>query len=242
MRTDNLTQIQRDTLHRLLVAWPAPIRCGYGPSDMSGTTGGSLAGRGLAVEVDRPAGAKRGTYYTLSDYGRTFARQLAAKEGRPVKAAPPEGVLHRHADGREHRHFSAGFTIGSQVRPDADGTEDHQHSTIRLDGAPSTTPKSGPVVWHERQTPASYRWAASVGLGRWYGFETREAAEAWMEANHGERAGQVVPAALANNELEAPPAAKPSPDPEPIRAVGEPTHGLDCQDAWAAGGSCKHGR
>lgn len=60
----------------------------------------------------------------------------------------PDGKLHRHEDGREHRHFSAGLRIGAQVRPDADGTQPHQHYKIVL-GSGVTTNKSGPVVWTE---------------------------------------------------------------------------------------------
>lgn len=54
------------------------------------------------------------------------------------------GKLHRHADGREHRHFAAGFTIGKQVIEDDDGSEDHSHGVL---GQPEIT--SGPVVWVE---------------------------------------------------------------------------------------------
>lgn len=56
------------------------------------------------------------------------------------------GVLHRHEDGREHRHFSAGFTIGGQVIEDADGTEDHQHSVLGVQPG-DVQNNSGPVVW-----------------------------------------------------------------------------------------------
>jgi hypothetical protein len=61
------------------------------------------------------------------------------------------GVLHRHADGRKHRHFAAGFTIGGQVIEDHDGTESHSHGTLRIGGGGSKD-VSGPVVWHENQT------------------------------------------------------------------------------------------
>lgn len=54
-----------------------------------------------------------------------------------------EGVLHRHADGTEHRHFRAGFTIGNQVIEDQDGSEDHKHGIL---GKPESM---SPVVWRE---------------------------------------------------------------------------------------------
>jgi hypothetical protein len=38
-------------------------------------------------------------------------------------------------------------------------------------------------------------WAASVRLGRWYGFTSREAAQAWL----GDREGVVCPACLADD-------------------------------------------
>lgn len=52
------------------------------------------------------------------------------------------GVLHRHEDGREHRHYSEGFEIGGQVISANDGTEKHEHGIL---GDP--TQSSGPVVW-----------------------------------------------------------------------------------------------
>lgn len=61
----------------------------------------------------------------------------------------PKGVIHRHEDGREHRHFSAGFEIGGQVRPDHDGTEEHTHGTLSLTGDGYRENVSGPVVWRE---------------------------------------------------------------------------------------------
>lgn len=67
--TTNLTRIQRDTMQQLLRARPRPVRGGYGSDDMSGTTGNSLVGRGLAIEAARPEGGKRGTYYTLTQEG-----------------------------------------------------------------------------------------------------------------------------------------------------------------------------
>ena len=60
------------------------------------------------------------------------------------------GVLHRHEDGREHRHFDAGFTIGGQVIKDKDGTEDHQHSTWNMLDQ-SKANESGPVAWTEEE-------------------------------------------------------------------------------------------
>lgn len=42
------------------------------------------------------------------------------------------GVLHRHDDGTEHQHFSSGFSIGSQVIPDDDGSGPHQHGTLTI--------------------------------------------------------------------------------------------------------------
>lgn len=71
--------------------------------------------------------------------------------GGPVM---PDGVLHRHEDGRKHRHFSKGFEIGGQIVGDHDGTEAHSHGTISMvgDGGPSN--ESGPVVWTELMTEA----------------------------------------------------------------------------------------
>ena len=60
------------------------------------------------------------------------------------KSPTNQGILHRHEDGTEHRHFSPGFTIGKQVIADHDGTEKHSHGVL---GDPSIT--SGPVVWTE---------------------------------------------------------------------------------------------
>lgn len=59
-----------------------------------------------------------------------------------------EGKLHRHADGTEHRHFSAGFTIGNQVIPDGDGSGQHSHGTMSM---PNMT---GVVVWVEEDHDA----------------------------------------------------------------------------------------
>jgi hypothetical protein len=59
------------------------------------------------------------------------------------------GVLHRHADGREHRHFQAGFAIGGQVIADRDGTENHHHGVMNIAGADAPHDESGPVVWTE---------------------------------------------------------------------------------------------
>lgn len=63
-----------------------------------------------------------------------------------TRTSPAEvrGRLHRHEDGREHRHFSEGFTIGGQVRPDMDGSEEHSHGILGSDA-----PRSGAVVWIE---------------------------------------------------------------------------------------------
>lgn len=63
-----------------------------------------------------------------------------------------KGLLHRHADGREHRHFSAGFEIGKQVIKDDDGSGEHSHFTM-IPGQPDSRGNdSGPVVWIE-ETP-----------------------------------------------------------------------------------------
>lgn len=53
------------------------------------------------------------------------------------------GRLHRHADGTEHRHFQKGFTIGKQVIPDTDGSEQHSHGIL------GSNVTSGPPVWVE---------------------------------------------------------------------------------------------
>lgn len=57
-----------------------------------------------------------------------------------------DGVLHIHEDGRRHQHFSAGFEIGGQVIADADGTEQHEHSKVRLGSFADVIETSGPVV------------------------------------------------------------------------------------------------
>ena len=44
--------------------------------------------------------------------------------------ADEKGVLHRHADGTEHRHFRPGFTIGGQTIADQDGSEPHEHKSM----------------------------------------------------------------------------------------------------------------
>jgi hypothetical protein len=47
--------------------------------------------------------------------------------------------------------------------------------------------------------------AAAIGTGRWRGFETREAAQAWLEANApADKPTQIVPIALAGTEVVAP--------------------------------------
>lgn len=51
-----------------------------------------------------------------------------------------DGVLHRHPDGTEHRHFTAGATIGKQTIPDADGSEQHTHGTVGIGSDPATDP------------------------------------------------------------------------------------------------------
>lgn len=58
----------------------------------------------------------------------------------------PQGRLHRHKDGTEHRHFRRGFTIGKQVIPDEDGSEEHSHGFL---GKAAT---SGPPVWVEENS------------------------------------------------------------------------------------------
>lgn len=84
------------------------------------------------------------------------------------------GVLHRHEDGREHRHFSAGFTIGGQVIEDADGTEDHQHSVLGVQPG-DVQNNSGPVVWTERDEPHSID---SLDVEFWEGAPTPQEARA----------------------------------------------------------------
>lgn len=59
-----------------------------------------------------------------------------------------KGILHRHEDGTEHRHFDAGFTIGGQVIPDHDGTEEHSHGKLTM-GEGRIHSDSGPVVWRQ---------------------------------------------------------------------------------------------
>lgn len=59
----------------------------------------------------------------------------------------PRGVLHRHEDGREHRHFAAGFTVGGQTVDETDGTENHEHGYFSVYGRSSGGTDSGPVVW-----------------------------------------------------------------------------------------------
>lgn len=58
------------------------------------------------------------------------------------------GRLHRHEDGTVHRHFSAGFEIGGQVRPDDYGDTEHRHSTIGFISGRTSDPSatSGPIV------------------------------------------------------------------------------------------------
>lgn len=63
-----------------------------------------------------------------------------------VDATGERGVLHRHEDGREHRHFSAGFTIGRQVIPDRDGTEQHIHSVMGVQPG-DVQNNSGPLAY-----------------------------------------------------------------------------------------------
>lgn len=79
--TTGLTRIQDAMLVRMFMHEPGlPLRGGYGPDDVSATTGNSLVGRGLAQVAKRPAGGKRGAYFLLTEAGRDRARTVRAKE------------------------------------------------------------------------------------------------------------------------------------------------------------------
>lgn len=81
------------------------------------------------------------------------------------------GILHRHADGRTHRHFAAGFEIGGQVIEDQDGTEEHSHSILGRPGEAD----SGPVVWDakELERPFTTKERAGRAIAAALGYEGR---------------------------------------------------------------------
>jgi len=83
---------------------------------------------------------------------RTGERQVCAPclDSHRYPRRPIPEVLHRHADGTEHRHSSYGFTIGGQIRLDDNGTEEHAHGTISLGGGESNPDRTGLPVWNER--------------------------------------------------------------------------------------------
>lgn len=79
--TTGLTRLQDDMLVRMFMHEPGlPLRGGYGPDDVSATTGNSLVGRGLAMAAKRPAGGKRGAYFLLTEAGRDRARTVRTKQ------------------------------------------------------------------------------------------------------------------------------------------------------------------
>jgi hypothetical protein len=61
-----------------------------------------------------------------------------------------------------------------------------------------TSTQKGPTMSTTTSTieTTELAWAASVGMGGWRFFATREEAKAWAEANHGGRGYTVAPRAL----------------------------------------------
>lgn len=50
----------------------------------------------------------------------------------------------------------------------------------------------------------TFNFAAAAGMSRWYGFTTREAAEAWVEANAHGREATITPICLVSEAVVAP--------------------------------------
>jgi hypothetical protein len=53
-------------------------------------------------------------------------------------------------------------------------------------------------------TSQTFQFAASVGSSRWYGFATRQEAEAWVDSHANGREATIVPAVLAGGPVVAP--------------------------------------
>lgn len=93
-----------------------------------------------AAERDERDEAERREQLVAHGAGR---HDLGPRDSCPacIEAAAPvpgaqRGKLHTHPDGTQHRHFTAGATIGSQVIPDDDGSTPHEHGTLSIASRP----------------------------------------------------------------------------------------------------------